>query len=298
MLQLEDYVKDRWHVYKRTIIERMCIYIKKEQGATKPWTQNPTLRDYRFCNVFRDLDKTYKLLEQLIKEDTPGYWGARLMLRWSSSTPLIEAVRREDYKWRECLAGDVEPLIDLIIEDYEGPLVTGSFIVKRPGGKQGDRYMFRQYFYVLRELANQWLQFDKGALTIKEFCATLQDRLPWCGSFTSYCIASDLMYDNRVLAYAPDLYTWAAQGPGAIRGLAYLYNTTEAEIKRNWNQLIPFIVNLWTKEGEEIRSVIWQKVGQVPVADRVLKPMALDVEHWFCEYFKYVRGNAKRRYNG
>ena len=37
--------------------ERMFIWEKKEFRKEKPYTKNPILQRYRFCNVYRELDK-------------------------------------------------------------------------------------------------------------------------------------------------------------------------------------------------------------------------------------------------
>jgi hypothetical protein len=36
--------------------ERHAIWERKVAGQPKPWTQDPILQSYRFCNVYRELD--------------------------------------------------------------------------------------------------------------------------------------------------------------------------------------------------------------------------------------------------
>ena len=38
--------------------ERQKIYIKKKAGEPKPWTEDKIFQSSRFCNVFREQDKT------------------------------------------------------------------------------------------------------------------------------------------------------------------------------------------------------------------------------------------------
>ena len=37
--------------------ERYMIYVRKQEGKKPPWTEDPILRDFRFCNIYREDDK-------------------------------------------------------------------------------------------------------------------------------------------------------------------------------------------------------------------------------------------------
>lgn len=60
-------VNDFW----RFVVERQKIWFKKEiERKPYPWTGDPILRRYRFCNVYRELDKcTRHLIENLDTKD-------------------------------------------------------------------------------------------------------------------------------------------------------------------------------------------------------------------------------------
>ncbi|PIR58226.1 MAG: hypothetical protein COU70_02010 [Parcubacteria group bacterium CG10_big_fil_rev_8_21_14_0_10_35_15] len=53
-------------------IERMKIWEKVEQGLAQPFTADPVLQRYRFCNIYRELDKQtieyHKLLHNIRKD--------------------------------------------------------------------------------------------------------------------------------------------------------------------------------------------------------------------------------------
>ena len=50
----EDRIND-FFAYAR---KRHEIYLKRKAGEPPPWTDDPILQQYRFTNVFRELDKT------------------------------------------------------------------------------------------------------------------------------------------------------------------------------------------------------------------------------------------------
>ena len=290
----------RWTLFKETVVERCAIYIRKElQNKPAPWTDDPIFRTYRFCNVFRDLDKTYKLLAELPRDtNNKYYWATRLMLRWSSSEQFIKETVANKESVRLLLEGnafELDGFVHWATTSYKGPLVTGSFIVKRPGGAEGDRYMLRSYYEGIADLdIPSW----KGK-TIKACGKLLRDKLPWCGSFTAYCLLSDLMYEDGPLATAPDLYKYAEKGPGGIRGMAHLLGVDPGYISTQvWEKYIQLLRQRWEDESSDMVLSLMAKVGESypAIEGKIRTPMALDVEHWLCEYYKYVRGTAKRKY--
>lgn len=50
------------------IIEREKIRIKKETGEPFPWTEDPILKAYRFCNVRREDDTVTKWIAENIRK--------------------------------------------------------------------------------------------------------------------------------------------------------------------------------------------------------------------------------------
>ena len=44
------------------IHERESIRLRKESGLHQPWTVDPILNDYYFCNINREDDKTTKYI--------------------------------------------------------------------------------------------------------------------------------------------------------------------------------------------------------------------------------------------
>ena len=47
--------------------ERQDIYNRKESGAPWPWSEDPTFQKYKFCNIFRDQDRTTKWIVNWVK---------------------------------------------------------------------------------------------------------------------------------------------------------------------------------------------------------------------------------------
>ena len=304
-------------MYFYTIVERNAIYVRKEiLKQSAPWTKDKCFSAYRFCNVHRCLDKTYRLLEQLPGDkNTNEYWAFRGMLRWTANNDLIQYLldkKRDSLAAasvsREAVNALIKWLVYVYCDELGNTLSTGSFIVKRPGGLEGDVYMLSSYYEGILEL--QPMNWAKNR-TVKTACKLLEGKLPWCGSFTAYCIASDMMYENYPLSKASDLFFYASRGPGGVRGLSVILSRKDERVSADeWERGIQFLVSYWSSIGDLLKATLNTQIGpdtlgkmteaQTVEYDKVLQlmanPMALDVEHWLCEFFKYYRGSAKKRY--
>jgi hypothetical protein len=95
----------------------------------------------------------------------------------------------------------------------------------------------------------------------------------------SYEVVTDLRH-TALLRHAPDTMTWANPGPGAKRGLSYIYggdrHRTPPELRRREQQieLMRLILALAPLHG-------WGQHPQFPAWEM------REVEHTLCEYAKY-----------
>ena len=51
------------------IVERHRVYKRREAGCSPPWTEDPVLQKYRFCNVFRELDSGTRYVTEVLFPD-------------------------------------------------------------------------------------------------------------------------------------------------------------------------------------------------------------------------------------
>ena len=299
------------NTFFNTLVEREAIFIRKELlKQPKPYTADGVLANYRFCNVHRNLDKTFTLLSKLDIYNA----GLRVMLRWMASNPMLEyilTVLNEPKciehaiwlnAWTTTQHGDPTALINRILWAYNNqniPLVSGSFIVKRYGN---DAKQMRDYYdcgndFMVRLLAGR-------ITTTKQAVKYFKNNAPWCADFTAYCIVSDFIY--LFPDHFTDLYSWTAFGPGAFRGMNDIMPTTRANYLDNLRALR----TEWEVHAEMLEKDLCERVQLSPAriselceqnayADlpyMLTHPLMLDVEHWLCELHKYIRGYAKRKY--
>src|SRR5947207_15295340 len=68
----------------RWINERESIRKKKDAGLPKPWTRDPVLRGFRFCNVHREDDSVTRWLKQTWRDPHANdrlLWHAMMIAR-------------------------------------------------------------------------------------------------------------------------------------------------------------------------------------------------------------------------
>src|ERR1017187_6634321 len=66
------------------IKERHAIYPRRQAGKPKPWTKDPILQQYRFCNVFRELDAVTVWIKdnwRMPHHNEPHLWFAMVVAR-------------------------------------------------------------------------------------------------------------------------------------------------------------------------------------------------------------------------
>ncbi len=290
-----------------TIVEREAIFVRKEllHLPRERWTDDRIYKAYAFCNVHRNYDKTFRLLQKLQIKST----GLRVMLRWMASNPMLQwlLANKDDPKlksaWEVANYGDAPyKLIPLIFRAYKIfgiPLASGSFIVKRYGDDEAQMLAYYQGGEQFKKL------LERGTITsTQEAVMYFRKTCPCCADFTAYCIVSDFIY--LCPDYFTDLHTWTAFGPGAFRGINDIVGTTKKtylrrlqDLKEEWTKAGPQMLNelcARTYTTEEKLSDLCEKENVADICYQLTHPLMLDVEHWLCEFHKYNRGYAKRLY--
>ncbi len=82
---LAHWINERWRILQR-----------KEAGSPEPWTTDPILREYRFCNVRREDDRTTLWIADHWRKahyDDPDVWHAMIVARMLNHTPSLHDIR-------------------------------------------------------------------------------------------------------------------------------------------------------------------------------------------------------------
>jgi hypothetical protein len=289
--------------------KRQTILIKRLQGEPRPWTDDPALGHYRFCNVFREDDKTTKWFADNVRNqlaDKPEALLATVFFRWFNRIESAEVLFQQpglDGKtpWETFLetGGTDHARMALKLIYPKGPYITGSYVISSPHGMD----KLDGVLLMCQEFRNnsKW-RTTADRMLIEPGSWSLQRTTEWLagsrgmGMFLAYEVVCDL-YHTDLLRQAPDIMTWANIGPGARRGLN--------RIAGRFNRLLGKGVDrraMWGSRITDDRAVSEMKYllhlsrsnDFWPQGDAVNWP-AWDmrtVEHTLCEFDKFVRTNT------
>lgn len=268
--------------------KRHQIYLKRQQGIPKPWTDDPILQQYRFCNVYRELDKVTVWFKNNYRNrmDTTvfGCLAFRFFNRISTGEILLKEGLLDEWDPKQARKA---------LKDVQ-PLVGGAYIINTSGSPG------KKKLEGLIDILNPvWKAQQAGQLNFRGW--TLQaatERLAqfwFVGNFMAYQAVADIRY-TPILENARDIMTWGMAGPGTARGLA---RVLEVPIKtfhygntKGQEQMLPHLRSI-LKESNYAQN--W------PLQYRALEMQ--DVTNLLCEFDKFERvrlgeGEPKQRYPG
>lgn len=219
------------------VTKREAIRQRRVEGAPPPWTDDEILSSYRFCNVRREDDRVTRWIDTNVRRRYEGHdhlWfmlcACRQLNYVGTLVDLIGDVtqRFEDRRYPGAWPDDpiFSPVkMSLALEDraLRGQQVfTGAYIVTAPATKGAKKTTF----VAMEVLGALWRDRQKLARffqaeeepSLQRAHAALTSYLGW-GPFLAYQAIVDMVYCPDLLAFAADRFTWAAAGPGTIRGL-------------------------------------------------------------------------------
>lgn len=262
--------------------ERQRIFERRIAGSPGPWTDDPTLRRFKFCNVFRAADRVSQFLIRDVaycdEPQTPQdrvfqifvfrifsrieTW--RALCHYFGRAPIIDDLR--DGSFQAALEA---------ARARNGGLYTGAFILcATPAFGHKEKHLnhvdlFRHMF--IEDAAAEKLL---AAPSLSE----LYDRLrtyPLIGNFMAYQIAIDLNYSPE---FAFDENDFTSPGPGALRGIRKAFS--------DLGGLRPRDAVLWVVEHQDEE---FERTG-LDFRGLFGRPLhAIDCQGLFCELDKYCR---------
>lgn len=276
----------------RFIQARHQIYINRfELGLPKPWTGDKILRDYRFCNVYRELDKETIWIRENWREPhdkDPNLWFAMVVARMFNWSPTLDAIRYPVPFQPRLIRSRVDNLLHA--SEGHAKIFTGAYMVRCDTMDEGEDktdYLINAVFQPLWDERKRIQGAIRGGWLCdihKVLCGYYA-----MGSFMAAQVIADLKYSSPLLN-SPDWHTWAAMGPGSSRGM---------------NRVLGFPTQQsWGKEDWLVR-LHELRVALEPMIKKANLPAlhAQDLQNCLCEFDKYERvrlgeGKPRSKYEG
>jgi hypothetical protein len=251
------------------ITERENIRKKKEAGHARPWTKDPILAAYRFCNVRRADDKVTRWIW---KWATP-YQKDELLARYLTLARLVNWP--PTIKSFGTLRGwEPDRLIAAINKaEQRGKAWSSAYIVSTNGRP------ISKALHVVKDVAGG-VPAMGGLREGGDSLQAVWARLQGCyglGSFMAAQVVADLKNMDCWVADAEDWWTWAAPGPGSKRGIRRYFGGSGMPASKDFLGALHIMI-------EEVRPHIDPNLAE--------EMCAQDWQNVCCELDKYWRTKA------
>ncbi|KAG8218724.1 hypothetical protein J3R82DRAFT_4393 [Butyriboletus roseoflavus] len=264
----------------RLAAERHAIDGKRRAGHPPPWTTDPILANYKFCNTFRVLDRVSQYIVTEVIEKGPQrreeVTFRILLFSTYTSIRTYETLREniQPFTWKAYKRANYERVLrDLYNRGVS--IYTGAYQKPAPELGFAENFMNHLGFLevLMQELPAQ-LRDAKYMADVFEYLRTFKSM----GDFTAYQLILNLSYSD-VVHFSE--YDFVVIGVGSRRGL-----------QRCFRETVPRSV--------EVEMVRWMLITQYEHFQRLgiefkglgpkcLPMMLCDIEHTLCELDKYIR---------
>ena len=249
--------------------ERHAIYTRRSAGQKPPWTDDPILRDYRFCNIYRNLDRVTRWIHDnwcMPNKGDPDLWFAMCVARLLNLPESMEAVGYP-VPW------DLIKFGRAIKKHKEagGKCFNAAYIVSTNGIAM-DKLAYIAHDVLTPLWKNRESLRPRAGDTLMSWQLHLM-MYNGMGNFISAQVVADAKYFDPHLLRASDHATFAAPGPGSIRGLEVIEG-------RKIKQADEFRLAL-ARLHEKIAPMVL--AAGMPLVDRQ------DLQNCLCEFSKYMR---------
>lgn len=242
------------------IRERESIRVKKECGDLMPWTKDPVLSLYHFCNVRREDDRGTKEIRTVVQkwiinvDDLPwAYTLARLFNKASTLEFIFATMAGSGLDWGTRLK-------ELQAEGVK--IFNSAYVVSTCGQSMNKVDYVASVARQVKRAAIPQLGLDKAYDALQEISGL--------GSFLAAQVVADLRND-RYLAPLDDKEAayWSAVGPGSKKGLKLILNENVGP--KNYRRAMVTLTALMPGDIVDLNLH-----GQ-------------DLQNCLCEFSKYIR---------
>jgi hypothetical protein len=241
------------------IRERESIRIKKERGDPMPWTKDPVLSLYHFCNVRREDDRGTKEIRAVVQQwitnvdDLPwAYTLARLFNKAHTLAVVFGAMKTES-NWVQVLK---------IMHRRGAKIFNPAYVVSTCGQVMNKVDYVASVVRQVQRIKVPRVGYEKAYDALHEISGM--------GTFLSAQVVADLRNDRYLEPVDGGEYMhWSAVGPGSAKGLKLIVGENVGP--KNYNRLIKALMA--HMPGDIIDMHIH---GQ-------------DLQNCLCEFSKYIR---------
>lgn len=289
---------------------RQDILRKRLQGDAPPWTDDPLLARYAYCNVYRVADRGCQfLIGQVIESGSqePQDIVLRVLLYNMFSWPATYLLLEEELGPLKWSTFDVAKCASLLsdarrrgVKVYTGalhffqrrmsPLICTLFqaAYQRPNPKLGGSEACVDHIDLVAAFMDSGLvrvlQTSRSAAEVFSFLHSFQSM----GKFLAFQLLIDLSYTPLLNFHPSD---FVVPGPGSTRGLQRCFRIAGVHPAPKYlERLMQWLAATQSHHFSRL-GLHFSGLG-----DKALPLSAIDIEHSMCEFDKYKTGLKRQNH--
>ncbi len=308
----EPYLK----LFFETMYERQMIWKRRFiDGKERPWTEDKFLRDFKFTNVYRELDRSSQhQIKTIMLDDSLNLTNLvwKLMVyRFFNNPETFSSVHAQKWKngipdYNQYNEDEFAEFIEAIRRDGKNPFTTAYLINSMAAPKQSRDYCYtRVTIPALHAAVPKIIAVAKTSKSPEEIISVLLT-LPSVAGFIAHEFYQDFTYLPRYTGKT--LMRWTQNdftnvGPGASVGIRLIFPSLKGQGQKEGiyrlKEMAKEQLDAIAKEkGEPMPYLAWNAAEQKYYITDECNITLHQIEMWLCEFQKYwkmIIGEGKQR---
>lgn len=273
--------KEVYDLYWYFACERQKIFLKKIKGEPFPWTKDPILQEYKFCNSYRVNDRVSQYLLKNVIYNGKKYSNEDMLFRivlfklfnkestWELLLENFKDITLKKFKINE-FSKVLESAISNGVKIYNDAYISCANKAFGYDRKHNNHLALLNKMFVIDRIQDKIVNYktmEEGFNLIKSY--------PLIGNFMAYQLVTDINYSD-VVNWREDEFTIA--GPGSLRGIKKCFINKG---KMTNEDIIRYMYVHQDKEFKRL-GLDFKRIGNRPL-------QLIDCQNIFCELDKYCR---------
>ena len=305
------------HLFFETMYERQMIWKRRFiDHQERPWTEDKFLRDFKFTNVYRELDRSSQYQIKTIMLDdslnlTNLVWKL-MVYRFFNNPETFSSVHAQKWKngipdYNQYNEDEFAEFVAAIRRDGKNPFTTAYLINSMAAPKKSRDYCYtRVTIPALHVAVPKIIAVAKTSKSPEELISFLLT-LPSVAGFIAHEFYQDFTYiprytNRKFMKFDQNDFTNV--GPGASIGIRLIYPSIEhlkdqkkaiywlRDLAEEW------LTKISKEKGEKMPYLEWDKDKRKYYLSDKCNITLHQIEMWLCEFQKYWKmmiGQGKQR---
>ena len=305
-------------LFFETMYERMMIWKRRFiEQKPQPWTENAILRDSKFTNVYRELDRNSQWqIRNILLDDSLSpvnlIWKLMVFRFFNNPETFKRGMEWRGWRngipdWKDYDEDDFVSFIEEVRKSGQNPY-TNAYLINSMSapGKSRDWCYTRLVIPTLHKRIPQLISVVRNADS-PESIITYLKTVPAVADFIAHEFYQDFTYiprytDREFMRFTQNDFTNV--GPGASVGIRLIYpnlkTTREQKQAIYWlrDAAEEQLTKIGTLKGEPMGYLEWDKGNKEYKLTDKCNITLHQIEMWLCEFQKYWKmmiGEGKQR---